>query len=127
MIESPRPPPVPPVYVAPPPPAPPAPPRKVQSAQSARGSLTSLFSTDDYPQAAIRAEEQGTTTVRLTIGTNGRVSGCDVTGSSGSRSLDSATCSVIRSRARYTPAKDQNGAPIEGTDTGRIRWVLPDE
>ncbi|URD62093.1 TonB family protein [Sphingomonas sp. KRR8] len=111
---------------APPAPPPPPPPRISQAAQ-ARGSLPGLFSTDDYPQDAIRNEQQGTTSVHLTIGTDGRVSGCDVTGSSGSSSLDQATCRIIRSRARYTPAKDQNGAPIAGTDNARIRWVLPSE
>jgi periplasmic protein TonB len=86
-----------------------------------------LFSTDDYPQSAIRNEEQGTTAVSLTIGTDGRVSGCNVSSSSGSGALDSATCSVIKRRARFTPAKDQNGNPIQGTGSARIKWVLPTE
>ena len=123
VIITPRADPVPP---APPRPAAPPPPRISQAAQ-AKGSLTSLFSNDDYPQAAIRNEEQGTTAVRLVIGTDGRVSGCDISSSSGSSSLDSTTCSVIRRRARFTAAKDQNGAPIEGTFSQRIRWELPDE
>ncbi|WP_343060469.1 energy transducer TonB [Sphingomonas rhizophila] len=110
------------------PPAPPAPPApRISQAARAKGSLTSLFSTDDYPPAALRSEEQGLTVVSLTIGTDGRVSNCSVTSSSGSTALDNATCSIIRRRARYTPAKDQNGQPITGTDTGRIRWQLPDE
>jgi protein TonB len=110
------------------PPAPPAPPKPVISqAARARANLTSLFSTDDYPQSAIRNEEQGTTAVRLTIGTDGRVAGCDITSSSGSGALDQATCNIIRRRARYTPAKDQSGNPITGTDSARIRWELPEE
>jgi periplasmic protein TonB len=118
--------PLPPAPPAPPaPPPPPAP--RVSQAAKARGSLPGLFSTDDYPQDAIRNEQQGTTSVRLTIDGNGRVSGCSVTGSSGSSALDNATCRIIRARARYTPAKDQNGAPITDTDTARIRWVLPEE
>ncbi|QDP20214.1 TonB family protein [Sphingomonas xanthus] len=108
------------------PPAPPPPPRVSQAAR-ARGDLPSLFSTDDYPQSAIRNEEQGTTSVRLTIGTDGRVSDCTVTGSSGSSSLDSTTCSILRRRARFTPAKDQAGNPISDTTTTRIRWQLPDD
>ncbi|MDQ3139557.1 MAG: energy transducer TonB [Pseudomonadota bacterium] len=106
------------------PPAPPPPPRVSQAAR-AQGSLPGLFSTDDYPQAALRNEEQGTTAVSLTIGTNGRVSGCDVTSSSGSRSLDDTTCRILRSRARFTPAKDQAGSPISDTSSARIRWQLP--
>lgn len=110
------------------PPAPPAPPPpRVSQAAKAKGNLPSLFSNDDYPQSAIRNEEQGTTAVRLTIGTDGRVTGCDITSSSGSSALDSTTCSILRRRARFTPAKDQAGNPIVDTTTTRIRWQLPDE
>lgn len=110
------------------PPAPPAPPPpRVSQAAKARGNLLSLFSNDDYPQAAIRNEESGTTGVRLTIGPDGRVSDCSVTQSSGSSSLDSTTCSILRRRARFTPAKDQAGNPISDTYSQRIRWELPSE
>ncbi len=113
---------------APAPPAPPAPPRPVSQAARSRGSLTALFSTDDYPQSAIRNEEAGTTSVRLTVGADGRVSDCSVTGSSGSSSLDQTTCSIIRRRARFTPAKDQAGNPIaDSGQTARIRWELPSD
>ena len=125
VIPNPAPAPIPlPTRIAPPPPLPPPAPRVSQAAK-AKGSLPGLFSTDDYPGDAIRSEQQGTTAVRLTIDGSGRVSGCSVTSSSGSRSLDDATCRIIRSRARYTPAKDQAGSPISDTDSVRIRWVLP--
>ena len=109
---------------APPAPPPPPPPAIVTKAQSARGNLQGLFSADDYPQDALRNEETGTTTVRLNIGTDGRVSGCTVTGSSGSRSLDNATCRILRSRARFTPAKLSNGQPTTDTYVQRITWRL---
>jgi protein TonB len=99
----------------------------VSQAAKARGNLLSLISDDDYPQSAIRNEEQGTTAVRLTIGTDGRVAGCDVTQSSGSSALDSTTCNIFRRRARFTPAKDQGGNPISDTYVQRVRWVLPAE
>lgn len=107
------------------PPAPPAPPpAKVTKAQSAKGNLQGLFSGDDYPQDALRNEETGRTTVRLSIGTDGRVTGCDVVSSSGSRSLDSTTCRVLRSRARFNPAKLSNGQPTTDTFTQTIVWQL---
>jgi protein TonB len=102
----------------------PAPPRIVQPVR-ARSNLTSYFSDDDYPPSALRAEEQGTTGFRLTIGPDGRVSACEVTSSSGSSALDQATCRILRSRARYTPARDQNGNPTSGTDQARVQWRLP--
>jgi protein TonB len=108
------------------PPAPPPPPRVSQAAR-ARGNLVALFSTDDYPQSAIRNEEQGTTAVKLTIGPDGRVSDCAITASSGSSSLDNATCNILRRRARFTPAKDQAGNPISDSYSQRIRWELPED
>ena len=115
--------PSPPAPVAPPPPPPP----RVSQAARATGSLPGLITTDDYPQSALRNGDQGTTAVSLTIGPNGRVSGCNVTSSSGSGSLDSTTCSVLTRRARFTPAKDQNGQPIGDTTSVRIKWVVPAE
>lgn len=107
------------------PPAPPAPPAaKVTKAESARGNLQGLFSGDDYPQDALRNEETGRTTVRLDIGTTGRVTGCSVVSSSGSRSLDGATCRILTSRARFNPAKLSNGQPTTDTYTQTIVWQL---
>jgi protein TonB len=99
----------------------------VSQAAKARANLASLFSTDDYPQSAIRNEEQGTTAVRLTVGPDGRVSDCSITSSSGSSALDSATCNILRRRARFTPAKDQAGNPISDSYSQRIRWELPSD
>ena len=95
--------------------------------QRARANLGSYFSTDDYPAAAIRAEAEGTTRFALAIGANGRVTDCTVTGSSGNSALDSATCRIMRSRGRYTPARDSSGNPISGQDRGSVTWRLPAE
>ena len=126
MVTIPRPPPMPPpITVAPPPPAPPAPARTVEPAR-ARANLASFFSDSDYPSAAQRNEESGTVRVRLTVGPNGRVTNCVVTSSSGSSSLDATTCRIMRSRARFTPARDSTGAAVSDTvNAPPIRWVLP--
>ena len=58
------------------------------------------------------------------IGTDGRVRSCNVVGSSGSRSLDNATCRILRSRARFTPAKLSNGQPTTDTYSQTITWRL---
>jgi protein TonB len=114
----------PPAPPAPPPPPPPPAPVKVQPAK-ARANLASYFSDDDYPQDAIRNEQQGTTGVRLDVGPDGRVTNCVVTSSSGSSSLDNTTCRLLKSRARFTPATDSTGAKTTDTQTTRIRWQLP--
>ena len=88
------------------------------------GSLQGLFRSEDYPTSALEREEQGTVTVSMQIGTNGRLTGCNVTKSSGSRTLDNATCRVLRSRARFTPARDTSGNPTSDTKSQSITWRL---
>ncbi|MCY7270950.1 MAG: energy transducer TonB [Sphingomonas bacterium] len=86
--------------------------------------MQGLIRNDDYPDAAIQNEEQGSVTVSLTVGPNGRIAGCSVASSSGSRSLDSTTCRILTSRARFTPAQDNTGATTSATVRQVIKWVL---
>ena len=79
----------------------------------------------DYPAAALRNREQGQVYFALGIGADGRVTACRITGSSGSAALDSATCRIMRSRARYTPARDVRGVAVADVGFGDIRWTLP--
>ena len=104
------------------PPAPPA--KKVQPAR-ARANLASYVSDEDYPTAAVRNEEQGTTRFRLGVGPDGKVTECTVTSSSGSSALDMTTCRLMRQRAKFTPARDSDGKPASDSVTSAIRWVLP--
>lgn len=91
-----------------------------------RTNLASYVSNDDYPASALRAGEEGRTSFRLTVGPSGRVLDCAVTISSGSLALDNATCRIMRSRARFTPARDASGSPITGTAESSINWRIVD-
>ena len=117
--------PPPPVYippVAPAPPPPPPPPRQSQ-ARSLTGSLQGLISGDDYPPSALDNNEQGSVQVSLTIGPNGRVSGCSTSGSASS-TLKSATCRLLTARARFSPAQDASGNPTTSTYSQTITWRI---
>jgi protein TonB len=122
------PPPAPPVVLAAPapivaPPAPPAP-KGATSGVQPRGNPGSWATDADYPQRALREEKAGTATFRVTVGTDGRVVDCTITGSSGTPELDDATCKNVSRRARFKPAM-QDGQPVQSTYTNRIRWVIP--
>lgn len=120
--------PVVPIAAPPAPPAPPAAPPAPRVSQRAapRGNPGQYFGSDNYPPAAIRAGAQGRVVASLTIGTDGRVSDCTVTSSSGNSDLDNTTCRIARSRVRFTPARDDNGNPIASNYTLPVRWQLPD-
>lgn len=106
----------PPPIVSPrPPPAPPS---------GGRANLASYVSNDDYPAEALWNDEEGTTGFRLTVGTNGRVTDCEVFEPSGSASLDETTCRILQARARFTPAIGSDGNPIEDRVDARIHWRL---
>ena len=96
-------------------------------AKRAEGDLVRLFSSDDYPQEAIRRDEQGTVAYKLSVDRRGRVSRCTIVRSSGSTALDRATCSILSRRARFDPARDAEGRRVADTHEGRIRWELPQE
>jgi protein TonB len=91
----------------------------------AQANLVSLFSSDDYPAAAVRAREEGSVGFRLEIDKVGRVTGCAIMASSGSAALDSTTCRLLARRARFTPALDRKGKPTADSMTGRIVWRMP--
>jgi protein TonB len=114
--------------LAPSPPPPPPPPRKTVSATSAKGDLRTLFSADDYPASAQAAGAEGTARASLTIGTDGRVVSCNITQSTGNGALDSATCNILRRRAKFVPARDSNGnATTDTVSTPSIVWRLEGE
>lgn len=83
-----------------------------------------LISASDYPPAALRNGEQGLVRVTLLVGIDGRVAGCAVTVSSGSQTLDEATCSILRRRARFIAAAQANGSPALDRWVYSFNWVL---
>jgi protein TonB len=127
---SPQPPPPPALPPAPPGPAappPPPPPKFTPKSAQPKGNPGNWATTNDYPTRALREEREGVTGFRVTVGTDGRATGCDVTSSSGSADLDQATCSNVMRRARFTPATDGEGNPTTGSYSSRVRWVIPKE
>ena len=105
--------------------APPVSPRSPGS-DGSRGDVVGLISSDDYPQDALDRNEQGTTSFRLDIDLRGRVTACTIVTSSGSASLDKATCRIMKARARFTPAVDQSGHAVASTFSRSITWRIAD-
>lgn len=91
------------------------------------GTIDDLFGPDDYPDDARNAGESGLTVVNLRIASDGKVSDCTVARSSGSGSLDAATCRIAIEKARFIPLIDAAGRPVTGTLPLRIMWDIPAE
>lgn len=80
--------------------------------------ISGRFTGADYPERPARAGAEGVVVVRLTVGTNGRVTDCRLHKSSGNSDLDGATCYIIRKRFRFEPARDAQGRPT----TDIVEW-----
>ena len=78
----------------------------------------------DYPRAALETRAEGRVETRFTVGTDGRVSNCRVTRSSGSTALDQTTCRLIEQRFRWTPARDAHGNPVAEERGWQQTWWL---
>jgi protein TonB len=114
------PPPAPPARIIPPaaPPAPPPPPPAPSKARGVTPENQRSWSQriqDNYPSRAVRDEIEGRVGVRVQIGTNGRVTSCSVSSSSGSSILDDAACQDITRYGRFNPALDDAGNPTTGS------------
>jgi len=76
----------------------------------------------DYPAAAVRRGDAGTTTLALLVGADGRVSSARIEHSSGSRDLDRAAVNAL-SLCKFKPATN-NGVPEAGWAKLAYAWKL---
>lgn len=106
-------------------PPPPPPPKQAAKAATPRGNPGNWVTPDDYPSRALREERSGTTGFRLAVDTNGRVTDCQITSSSGHGDLDAEACKMLTRRARFRPAEDTEGNPMPGSFASRVVWQIP--
>lgn len=79
----------------------------------------------DYPRDLRERGIGGRVGMVFTVGTDGRVTSCTVTRSSGVPELDALTCRLVRERFRYRPSTDRYGRPIPDEVDGEQDWVPP--
>ena len=84
--------------------------------------LASYITDADFPAAARGGAAIGTSHFRLTVGPEGRVTGCGTTTASGSTVLDATACALMQRRARFTPGRDSSGSAAVDSHWGHIRW-----
>ncbi len=99
-------------------PAPAAPPRP-------SADLATLIEEIDYPSLIDSAGSIGVTAMRLRVGSHGRIDGCTVTASSGSRDLDTLACELLTSRAFFSPARNARGDAVAAEISHSHRWIVP--
>jgi protein TonB len=111
----PKPPPAPPKAEAA---APPPPPTELKP-------IARTHTSPPYPVISQRLGEQGTTSMVVTINTEGSLSDCKVTKSSGSERLDTAACEWIKNHWKWQPPT-QLGKPVVANAAIAFTWNLKD-
>jgi TonB family protein len=77
----------------------------------------------NYPSSAMNRGDEGAAFFSASVSPDGKVYGCDLLKSSGTKALDQATCTAMR-RRHADPARDVTGTPIYGVVTGWVDWTL---
>jgi protein TonB len=78
----------------------------------------------DYPPVSIRLNETGVVRVKVTLDATGAVQNVELVKSSGHSRLDEATLRLVRTKFRYTPAKDAAGNAIPAAMITNVTWNL---
>jgi len=78
-----------------------------------------------YPPGALKRGEQGKVAFRLTVEPTGLISTCDVTDSSGFKTLDAQTCEIMSLYAHLQPPRNSEGRAVRAQQSGFIVWKLP--
>jgi periplasmic protein TonB len=79
----------------------------------------------DYPKSLGNAGIGGRVSVTFTVETNGRVTNCRVTRSSGVPELDALTCRLMEQRFRFRPSTDRYGRPVAEDVDWDQDWAAP--
>ena len=79
---------------------------------------------EDYPRPSLAKGEHGIISVLLSVAPDGRAENCEISETSGFVSLDTGTCALLRSRARFAPATDSVGSPVAGHFRMAVAWGL---
>ena len=81
-----------------------------------------INSAKDYPIASRDLRIGDYVTIWLSVGPEGKPTGCRVVRASRDPAADATTCRLAQQRFRFRPATDANGRPVSGTYAWTQRW-----
>ncbi len=82
-----------------------------------------LVSSRDYPLDVVARRASGRSLAVVRLDAQGRPSDCRIVHSSGTKSLDDASCMVML-RARFRPARDKAGRLMESVFPLQLSWRI---
>lgn len=79
----------------------------------------------DYPIKMLQAGQPALVDFRMSIGADGKPSGCKIQATTRPKEFDDAVCQSLMRRASFLPALDAAGQPIASWWRSRVRFQLP--
>lgn len=86
--------------------------------------ISSSIGFEDYPQRALRNNEEGYVSVDVSVSADGAPLSCEITESAGHSALDEVTCRRLM-KARFEPARDPDGVAVAGNFYTSVGWSMP--
>lgn len=83
---------------------------------------TGWVQSKDYPPGAARANKNAIVNFRLTVDAAGRPIDCAIQGGIADIAFREATCRALMNRARFSPALDATGQPLNSYFTSVVSW-----
>lgn len=80
----------------------------------------------DYPTPALFQSIGGIVQFRLDVGSNGKVMGCYILSRTSPDLFADMTCRRIKQRARFQPALDSDGNPVNSFFVNKVRFFAPE-
>lgn len=77
-----------------------------------------------YPAEAKQKRQQGVVGFHVELEPDGKLRSCSVTRSSGFKSLDYATCSMLVEHGSFGVTRDDSGRKVMTVGDGIVTWVL---
>ena len=96
----------------------------IRGPQEGHTSFADYFSQRDYPFEALQNDEEGTVGFQLEVASDGSVTDCTITQSSGAASLDETTCRILLERLRFRPTIGPAGRPIDDVVNASVTWRI---
>lgn len=78
----------------------------------------------DYPHMSLRKREQGLVNFRLLVDAEGKPTVCRIQTGTRTPELRALTCDLIMKRAKFKPARDQNGTAVASYYIDSVTYVI---
>lgn len=91
------------------------------------GNTSDWVTNADYPLDAWRAGEAGEVFYELKVDRAGKVTDCTAEDGSASARLKAETCRLLRERAQFEPARDEEGRAVTSVYSGYASWKRESE